>query len=876
MDVNGLRFWMLADARDWDARAAAHAEYDAALRRLRLASERPASAHTSFRDEAAREAAESRAKSLVEVTPQARDEYDTRGFYDAASNTVMAAGFDAGSDAVLAGGPAAGPVPLFRLPEASHPSSIVLGRDGVIYAAVAPAGEISLHDALGRWTPSTLKGSYKEGEEEREFRAWRLAADPEGGVWALDRAARKLARVKGAPVRTRPYGPYAPSTFRPCRENPDAPRMLVFGGEVCPASETPVAVACSPGGRVAVLSWLRREAAHAPGLALLRLVNRRGEAGQAVKLLEAHYPYSMAWVSDERVALLSNEAKTEALVYQLAEGEEELLPAGDVYPLGRGGPTGPFLNGLGVPPHYPRPRGTKALHRLSLRMYAREGAAANRPAGGDRRANQTALDSGSAQTVWHRLYMEALIPPGCGVRVFLAATDTPTRPADDDADEWHEHRFGDFHAGGAHVPRAAWVPTASEIPFHPGMLGCEPRENRAGLFTALVQRTRRRVRTLRGRYVHARVEMSGDGHTTPEVAALRIYASRFSYLNNYLPELYREDLFGPDADEVVSESEPPTRADFLERFLGNFEGVLTPLEGRIADAHLLTDPRTAPEGALEWLGSWLGVAFDPAYPPERRRRLLAETPQLYRERGTLRGLQRALDIVTDGAVAGGEVVVLEDFRLRRTFATILGADLADEDDPLLAGLAASGNSYVGDTFFLGDEHRKEFLALFSAELELAEEEREAVEEFFERLAHRVTILVHQEIEPQDLGLVARVAEQEVPAHVVRRVLKASYPFLVGAASLVGVDTYLGVRPPRRPVGVGRTYIGEGDYVTRPPSLDPRLGGALPEGAAALMRPVASLAPQLEVREGSSFVLDGARSRPGPGRRLRRFVWEMEE
>ena len=54
---------------------------------------------------------------------------------------------------------------------------------------------------------------------------------------------------------------------------------------------------------------------------------------------------------------------------------------------------------------------------------------------------------------------------------------------------------------------------------------------------------------------------------------------------------------------------------------------------------------------------------------------------------------RALDLATGGAVQGGEIVILEDYRLRRTFATILGADLADERDPLTAGLAVSGNFF---------------------------------------------------------------------------------------------------------------------------------------------------------------------------------------
>ncbi|HEX8852848.1 MAG TPA: phage tail protein, partial [Pyrinomonadaceae bacterium] len=872
-----------ADAHHWDADP--HTEYDVERKRLRLSSVRAASAHTEFAGEAARQAAETRARSLLEVTPQARDEFGTRAFRDKESNAVMATGAVPEDAKLSARGAAPDAVTLFQLPDGNWPSSLALGYDGVLYAALAPTGEIRLQDTRRRWEPLTLAGSYTEEGTEREFMAWRLTAAPVGGVWALDRAASKLARVEGLPLQVRPYGPYAPGTFRPCRENSNPPRVRVLEGRACPATQTPVAIACSPQGRLALLSWVRRGDSHQPGFSIVRLFNHRGLPEREIKLLEASYPYSLAWVAENRLAVLTDEARTEALVYQLDQQKPELVPVGDVYPLRHrdaGDGRGPFLNGLTLPPHYPKAQGTAALHKLSLHSYAREGKASNRTTLETGASNLTLLDSGSTQTIWHRLYLEALIPAGCGVRVFLAATDTSARPSDEDEEAWHEHAFGETqaHDGGASVPRGAWVSMPSELPFHEGLLGCEPQKNRAGLFTALVQRTRRRVRSLRGRFLHVRVELSGDGRLTPEIAALRVYASRFSYLDNYLPELYHEDLFGPDADEILPEGEPSTRADFLERFLDNFEGVLTPLEDRIAHAHLLTDPQTASDEALEWLGGWLGVAFEPAYPTERRRRLLAETPRLYRERGTLRGLQRALDIATGGAVAGGEIVVLEDFRLRRTFATILGADLADEDDPLLAGLATSGNSYVGDTLFLGAEHRKEFLALFAADLPVSHEEQEAIDAFFERLAHRVTILVHQDIEPQDLGLVSRIVAQEIPAHVVARVLKASYPFLVGLASLVGVDTYLGQRPRPLPARIGRTFIGEGDYIIRPASLDPRLGGGVPlpaeSGLGPVERPVARLTSGLVVPEGVSFTLDASGSRAGRGRRLSRFIWRMNE
>jgi phage tail-like protein len=826
MDANQLRFWMIANEADWQL--GNNVAYNAQSRRLKLASQFAVAQFGPLPV-----GLRGQALARLQIIPQTIDAFETRAYWQHSSARIMATGVTEAS------------VPIFRTPADTPPTDIAIGQDGVLY--IAHEGVVYLHDLRERWSPVRL---VLPG-----FSAWRLAPCGSGGVYVLDNTNNQLAYVQGRPLPQRPYAPPAATTARPCEESPDPPRISLLSEAGWSADESAVALACAPNGTLAVLLW------QADGQAVARLLLAEGSLSDPTVLAGAFFPYSIAWLAETHIALRLVQHPTEVLSYAFKAGDASSQPSGEFYPL-RDPADGPFLNSLSPRPYYPISKGAKALYPISLQRYARRGTA----------RNHYTLDSGNIQTVWHRMYAEALIPPNCAFTVFLAATNTAAAPEDED-DNWFPHDFGQKNSGDF-TPLAAWESLPSEIPLHPGFLeNCLPERDRAGLFTVLIQRDDRMVKSLRGRYLHLRVELLSDGDGSPEIAALRVYGSRFSYVENYLPQVYHETRFGKEADSPATSSVRSTPPDFLERFVNIFESVLTPLEGRIASSYLLTDPAATPDDALEWLGLWLGLGFDPDMPEAIRRRLLSEAPELYRRWGTFLGLKHALDILTDDAVSNGEIVILEDWRLRRTFSTILGANLANEEDPLLAGISRSGNSFVGDTLFLGDEFHKEFLALFAADLPTSRYETAQINRFLDALAYRVTVLVHQDKTPLDLRLIRRIVNLAVPAHVEAKVLTSTRRFIVGLASLVGVDTYVGEEVPREPVQVNKSFIGKKDFIQGVPSLDPRLGrGSSGPASMTDQPPVARLSAPENAELGQNIRLDASASSASPGRIITDYDW----
>ena len=889
MDANRQRFWMLADKGDWTDTPAV--EYDAACRRLRLRDARPQPQQPGIIDDGA-----------IATFPAPRpaiDAFGTVAYWQDGSHTLFATGAPGYAE----------PLSLWTASADTRVADIAIGFDDVLYLAIQQMGpggtpiatSVGMFDPRGRWqTPPVF------ALPMTNFSADALAADPGGGAWVLDRKDRKVGRVRGLPLRDGLPPPFDPATFRPAMENPGEPRFdldagprweELASGQKSSETESPVAIACSPAGRLAIISWgAGPESASQPERqTFLHVRDADGRWRLRRRLLDAGQPLSVAWFSNGRIVVLpaprivdgQTRKPTEALAYDADDEGAALVPCGGFLPLRRlGAPL--FLSGVTLPPCYGDTAGHSVrLRPLSITSFERAGVA----------DAEHLVDGGAYKTAWHRIYLEAVLPPGCGVSVELAASDDPG--ATPSSADWHPHYFGEMTRSPAPTRVAdlpatgVWLPDTSEVPHHPGLLGRAPERDRAGLFTALIQRPGRRVRRLTGRYLHVRMRLSGTGHRTPEVAALRIYASRFSYRDAYLPELYREELFGADADAAGGS----TGADFIERFLCLFESVLTPLEDRVAAAQVLMDPRTVGADALDWLGGWIGVVFDPSFPADRRRAWMAAAPRLFRTHGTFTGLQLALEIATGGrlvrkvlerdgqlreqeyatggGVTGGRLILIEDFRLRRTFATLLGVDLSTNDDPLLPGLIVSGNSMVGDTLFLGESEKLELLALyrdaFSSDPAERAIEEAAVRDFLSQLAFRATVFVHDTVTPVDYGLVKRVAERAAPAHVAVQVVRATYPLLVGLASLVDVDTYMGPAPVPGVARLNVSRIGEGDFVRGQGALDPRFN----EGRRGTSEPPsARIVAPARVKATDTVILDGSESSAAPPALIARYSWAV--
>lgn len=777
-DALGQTYWQLCSAADFTS-ASPQVQWNANRHALHLAA-----MPQTFPPRVAR----------VTSRAAARRPALTRDAFDGWAQVIA----NAAGDEVRAGGITTPTITIFTAPAGIAITDIATtARDWLI--VLLADGTVHIRDLLDRFEPQDIRSP--------AFTPDRVIETTDHRLFVFDRAARILMHLKGDPLpqkvrnRTR-----AAHVFQRTPLNDDPLRLTATGVDLSDITNEILDAAGLPDGRIGFLALdsTRANVLHITDGATPPLV---------VPLPGLHSGFSLRSDGKGRIHVLVPEAEN-AVTFTLSQTDTAIYHAPSAvlkdYISGRLCTTVPGQDAsFPVPPFMPAqggpPRPYRRLIAPSRPSYASHGQAQGMTLTGD-------VDRG----IWHRVYAELDLPKGCGITLYLAADDDPVALAALPLRDMHPHRFGQTDTTGP-GPRAVWLDQTSERAWL-GAATDHPRSrDRCGLFEILVQQPTGDNRRITGRYLRIEITLHGNGRATPALFALRIWGARVPWRDRYLPDHMTVNA-GPQA----------AGSDFLDRFLSLFEGVLTPLEEQVAAAHRLTRPDTAPAHALDWIASWIGAELDPALTDTARRSLLANSVQLWRRRGTLPGLLNVLEIVTQGGVSRGDLVVLEHHHLRRTFSTILGVDLSDADNPLTPWARRSGNSHLGTTFFLGDADRKSFFALFRPEMIddslTTPADRvaaaEALQTFFDDHAFRLSVLIHADLPQSMRNLIARVLEREVPAHVIATTRDAPGSLVLALSSLVGVDTRLSPAPQTPPLRVGTAQIGQ-VALRGLPSLDPR-------------------------------------------------------
>ena len=337
-----------------------------------------------------------------------------------------------------------------------------------------------------------------------------------------------------------------------------------------------------------------------------------------------------------------------------------------------------------------------------------------------------AVDSGIPRCLWHRLRVDADVPPGTSLDIAVATSEAgDEQPPKDTLDD------------------PAWAGFASGVPHADDWEQLPP-----GATDVLLRRPP-------GRYLFLRARLTGDGMATPVVHSIRLDFPRVTSLDQ-LPGVWQDDAAG---------------ADFTARFLSLFDASLGELDRVMERYPALLQAGAVPGEVLPWLAGLLGLGFDPSWPVARRRALVQAAPELYRLRGTPEGLRRAIELVFN------VVPVIEELGAARAWGAL--ARPGAGTPARLGSVRLFGPSRVRFRLDRSVLSRTPVRSLGDPRLDAQGSD-----------AYRFRVLISPGAGGVDVPRLERLVGSQAQAHTVATVRVGGTGLVVGQQSSVGVDTLL--------------------------------------------------------------------------------------
>ena len=279
-----------------------------------------------------------------------------------------------------------------------------------------------------------------------------------------------------------------------------------------------------------------------------------------------------------------------------------------------------------------------------------------------------------------------------------------------------------------------------------------------------------------GRYLWVEIELLGTRDDSPTITGFRATFPRDS-ATDFLPAIYREDA---------------TAGEFTERFVALFESVFEEIEAGIDSLPSYVDPVGAPDdpAVLKWLGQWLAVDVDDSWPSGFTRAVLARAPEIYRMRGTRRGLLAMIQLYLEHVEVS-----------RRSWEGTTDRESAHLDALVDAGAltrAEASDRMASHERLAGRDPEPLVTVLeYAAVAAAAEPAREPFERLIECPAGFL-VLLHPAVPATHVRSIARLVTDQQPAHasgqtvgLARRVeLTGESPGERGFHTYLGVNSVL--------------------------------------------------------------------------------------
>lgn len=150
----------------------------------------------------------------------------------------------------------------------------------------------------------------------------------------------------------------------------------------------------------------------------------------------------------------------------------------------------------------------------------------------------------------------------------------------------------------------------------------------------------------------------------------------------------------------------PSRANFFVRFVSIFQELGDSLFADADNVEHVLDLSVAPPAMVRWLGSWIGMdAIDAEHTDALQRRLVAAAADTLTWRGTRHGLERFLEVISNGpakVVDGGGVWRAGDAPTDTAWVRMTVQSAGMDEDDLIEHVRDEVPAHVRAELYVGE------------------------------------------------------------------------------------------------------------------------------------------------------------------------------